>query len=196
MITDYNLPDNSFIGGWLIGEEITDRLIQYYEENKEAAVPGRTYNPEIKGVDVMKEAKDSMDLSIFAYSNHKPITDYQKLLNECCKKYCEKYEDVHTELTEWRIREDYNIQKYPKGGGFKIWHCERNGTELTSSRCLVFMTYLNNIENGGTEFKYQNLKIPAVKGLTLIWPSDWTHTHRGIISQTSEKYIITGWFNN
>ena len=39
------------------------------------------------------------------------------------------------------------------------------------------------------------LKIKANKGLTLLWPTDFTHTHRGIISQ-HEKYIITGWFHH
>jgi hypothetical protein len=36
------------------------------------------------------------------------------------------------------------------------------------------------------------LKFPAKKGLTLFWPSDWTHTHRGIVSNIKEKYIVTG----
>lgn len=57
------------------------------------------------------------------------------------------------------------------------------------------MTFLNNCKNGGTQFKYQNLTIPAKKGLTLIWPAEWTHTHKGQISIEEEKYIITGWFN-
>ena len=57
------------------------------------------------------------------------------------------------------------------------------------------MTYLNDVPNGGTEFLFQKLKVPAKKGLTLIWPTDFTHAHRGIISKTNEKYIITGWFN-
>ena len=57
------------------------------------------------------------------------------------------------------------------------------------------MTYLNDVPNGGTEFKYQGIKSPAKKGLTIIWPSDWMHTHRGIIDEENEKYIITGWYN-
>ena len=55
------------------------------------------------------------------------------------------------------------------------------------------MTYLNDIENGGTHFKYQNLTSPAKKGLTLIWPPDWTHTHKGQIVD-KEKFIATGWY--
>ena len=58
------------------------------------------------------------------------------------------------------------------------------------------MMYLNDVtDNGETEFLHQNLKIIPEKGKLVIWPSDWTHTHRGITSTTQEKYIITGWFN-
>jgi len=56
------------------------------------------------------------------------------------------------------------------------------------------MTYLNTIENGGTEFYHQKIKIPCQKGLTLIWPSAWTHLHRGVINKLKEKTIITGWY--
>ncbi len=58
------------------------------------------------------------------------------------------------------------------------------------------MTYLNDVEDGGgTEFYHQNLIVKPRKGKTLIWPADWTHTHRGVTSPTQEKYVITGWFN-
>jgi hypothetical protein len=59
------------------------------------------------------------------------------------------------------------------------------------------MTFLNDMtDEGGTEFLYQDLKVEPKKGLTLIWPSYWTHTHRGVISKTQEKYIVTGWYSN
>ena len=61
---------------------------------------------------------------------------------------------------------------------------------------MVFMTYLNDVtDGGGTEFYYQNKITEARKGKTLIWPADWTHTHRGVVSPTQDKYIITGWLN-
>ena len=51
-------------------------------------------------------------------------------------------------------------------------------------------------KNAGTEFYYfPDLKIQARKGLTLIWPAGWTHTHRGVVSNVDEKYIVTGWFS-
>ncbi len=58
------------------------------------------------------------------------------------------------------------------------------------------MTYLNDIKEGGeTEWYYQKLKVKPKKGLTVIWPADWTFTHRGITAKKEHKYIITGWIN-
>ena len=62
-------------------------------------------------------------------------------------------------------------------------------------RLLVFMTYLNDVDDGGTDFLYQNLTTQAKKGKTIIWPAEWTHTHKGQISEKKEKYIETGWYN-
>ena len=55
------------------------------------------------------------------------------------------------------------------------------------------MFYLNNVENGGTEFYYQNLCTEAKEGSLVIWPADWTHMHRGQTEQNNVKYILTGW---
>ena len=64
------------------------------------------------------------------------------------------------------------------------------------TRHLVFMTYLNDIsDEGETEWKHQGLKVKPEKGLTVIWPADWTYTHKGIPSHSETKYIATGWYN-
>ena len=47
------------------------------------------------------------------------------------------------------------------------------------------MTYLNDVTDAGeTEWYHQRLKIQPQKGLTIIWPCDWTHTHRVVPSPT------------
>ena len=57
------------------------------------------------------------------------------------------------------------------------------------------MFYLNTVEEGGgTEFKYFDHIEKGEKAKLVIWPSDFTHTHRGIPSPTEEKYIFTGWY--
>ncbi len=81
-------------------------------------------------------------------------------------------------------------------GGFKKWHSERSNFQ-NQSRQLVFMTYLNSLSEGGeTEFFYQKVKIKPTKGLTLLWPSDFTHTHRGVPATNDTKIIATGWITN
>jgi len=89
-----------------------------------------------------------------------------------------------------------NIQKYNPNEAFFQWHMERASyKDLNSYRHLVFMTYLNDVTDGGqTEWFHQGVKIQPEKGMTYIWPCDWTHVHRGIPSPTQTKYITTGWY--
>tara|TARA_Y100000114_G_C11637650_1_gene267639 strand:+ start:94 stop:705 length:612 start_codon:yes stop_codon:yes gene_type:complete len=195
-IIEYDIPKETFIGGYIIPSNITDNMLNYFETNKERAAPGVSATATISGGGVVKvdnDIKESLDYTVSFEADHWPIYDYRVCLQKCIEKYIERYPEVDT-LPHFNILEHYNIQYYPIGGGFKKWHFERSSLEQ-SNRILVFMTYLNDVEDGGTEFKYQNFKSPAKKGLTLIWPTDWTHTHRGIISKTKEKYIVTGWCN-
>ncbi len=79
----------------------------------------------------------------------------------------------------------------------KNWHTERCSHKGDlSTRHLVFMTYLNDVtDKGETEFMHQKMAVQPRKGLTVIWPADWTHTHRGVPSPSQDKYIATGWYN-
>ena len=91
----------------------------------------------------------------------------------------------------------FNIQRYLPGDHFSKIHTERASTS-TSHRVFAWMTYLNavNEQDGGCpNFSTFNLKIKPKKGLSLIWPTDFTHTHRGIPSPTEEKMIVTGGFD-
>ena len=122
-------------------------------------------------------------------------SSYERWLHTI-KDYFKEYPESDTMQQAFDIHESYNLQWYAKGGGFKSWHHENAGNLLHIHRHLVFMTYLNDVTEGGeTEFYHQNVKVKPERGLTLIWPGDWTHTHRGLRSKTQDKYIITGWFH-
>ena len=113
-------------------------------------------------------------------------------------KKTKQYQDMFTPLKAIKVRVSnmFNIQKYPKGGAYFAWHSERQkDSGKTNSRVLAFMTYLNTIEEGGqTEFAMQQTAFKPIKGRTLIWPSEWSHLHRGVPAPNEEKYIATGWF--
>ena len=115
---------------------------------------------------------------------------YKKLLRTVIGLYEKKYPEIK-EFSTFGMVESCQIQHYKPGEGFKTWHFERSSKE--ENRCLVFMTYLNDVPDAGTHFKYQDLTTPAEKGLTLMWPTDFSHTHKGQITKHHEKYIITGW---
>tara|TARA_B100000287_G_C20511320_1_gene733143 strand:+ start:403 stop:978 length:576 start_codon:yes stop_codon:yes gene_type:complete len=175
---------------------VCDHIIKYFKKAPEKYKHKGTsfYHNYMDGVSssvVDPDIKDSLDMN-FEYD-----TDigqaYGDHLDNCIKEYIKKYPDSNT-CTEWGIDEPVKIQYYKPGGGFKKFHSERNSKG--NNRHLVFMTYLNDVTDGGeTEFRYQNLKIKAEKGKTVIWPVDWTYTHRGIVSSTQEKYIVTGWYS-
>ena len=193
-LNEFELPKNTFIGGWFIPNQVCDNLIKYYEKNKNKVVDGFMMNGQKKQLEINKDIKSSKELYIKPDNIDDEIKSYRFYLRECLKNYTKKYTDVDMSNGKFNITKDFNYQHYKPGEGFKTWHCER-GSLNTSTRVLVFMTYLNNINDGGTIFKNFDLITPAKKGLTLIWPTDWPWTQKGQISKTKEKHIITGWYN-
>tara|TARA_R100001480_G_scaffold24771_1_gene35042 strand:- start:1133 stop:1687 length:555 start_codon:yes stop_codon:yes gene_type:complete len=181
---------SDFIYQFNIDKSICNELIKHHiDSNKKS--PGC-----VTGGIVNKDLKDSIDLSIYPNNELSFVKKYYKEL----EKGLYQYLDIHNILKEkisLHTKESFIIQHYYPKGGFKTWHFERSDVkEPMISRTLVFMTYLNDVtDQGETEWYYQKLKIKPLKGLSVIWPADWTHTHRGIPSPTQEKYIATGWFN-
>lgn len=89
---------------------------------------------------------------------------------------------------------DIKFQRTPPGGGYHLWHYE-NASYDCSSRELVWMIFLNDIEEGGeTEFMYQKRRIKPTAGTCVIFPAGYTHVHRGgFLMGDQDKYIVTGW---
>ena len=190
---EFKLNKQTFLGGWYIDPKLCDEILKMFKQIPDVLKEsGGIYNNN-KLDQVDKDIKDSIDIFIRSNNFKYPLNKYHEQLQICLENYVKKYPDVNR-LARFTLTSQYNIQHYKKGGGFKKWHCER--TEIQSSkRVLVFMTYLNDVPDGGTMFRNQDLIIPAKKGLTLIWPAEWTHTHKGQISNTKEKYIVTGWYH-
>jgi hypothetical protein len=188
----FKLPKKAaHIGAWIMPHDIIDDICDYWNNptNGEIKSKGRYGKQKIS-----PNTKDSIDLSISPNNFDKPWDTYRKYLQDCVDDYLLQYPDAN-KVQMFGIREVYNIQWYPKGGGYKTWHHENSGNYNDAHRHLVFMTYCNDLPNAGTHFKYQNITIPSTKGLTLIWPAVFTHTHKGQITEEHEKMIVTGWFN-
>lgn len=181
----------TFIGQWFIDESICDGLIEFFNEDNQFPIREGVTG---KGVDL--DSKYSFDKGVSPVTCDHRIVSYLSVLEDVISLYKERYEFCNGTTSPWTIKEHINIQWYPPNGGFKRFHTERDGNLSSLNRFLTFMTYLNDVTDAGeTEFYYQKLKVKPQKGLTLIWPVDWTHTHRGIPSPTQEKMIITGWYS-
>jgi len=184
-LKEYILPQNTFIGGWYIPSNICDELVQIFKDNPKNQSPG-VVGPPLR---VDPKEKESTEIAIDPKYNDPSFIVYKEYLEKVIHRYEEKYPEVK-QLQKFGMVESPQIQYYKPEEGFKVWHFERESKE---NRCLVFMTFLNNVPDGGTHFKYQDLTVPAEKGLTLIWPTDFTHTHKGQVTKQHEKYILTGW---
>ena len=184
-LKEYVLPKSSMIGGWYIPPAVCDDLIKVFKDNKDHQRPG-VVGPPLRED---PEEKVSTEVPIHPTYDHPTFIVYKSLIGNIIHRYEKKYPEVE-EFSKFGMIESPQIQHYKPGEGFKKWHSERTSG---NRRCLVFMTYLNTVPEAGTHFKYQDLTTPAEKGLTLMWPTDFTHTHKGQITQTHEKYILTGW---
>ena len=197
MSKELYIPVNNFIYEDYISDlTICDELVKWFHSNKKLHHPGKVG---LHGKWIIdSKVKHSTD---FGFNWHKErverevIDSYSTELQIILNRYLSAYGFANN-VESFMISEPVQIQYYKPNEGYKELHFERDGNKLTISRHLVFQTYLNAVEDGGeTEFYYQDYKCRAVKGKTLIWPADWTHTHRGIVSPTEDKYIITGWYS-
>lgn len=87
------------------------------------------------------------------------------------------------------------IHRVPEGGGYHVFHSEKDSWG-TQDRVLAWHLTLGAPEEGGeTEFVFQKKRYPGVPGRLLIWPSQFTHRHRGNLVIKGTKYYATGWWH-
>ena len=188
---DKNTKNPNFIGCWTIEpDSICEDIINYFELNIKRQKQGTI------GSGINRNIKDSTDMTIHPKEINLPEnkifkTYFEKLFN-CYKDYVDEWPFLKILAKRLEIG-SFNLQRYTPGQHFKEIHTERSCLD-NSSRVFAFMTYLNDVEEGGsTYFSHYDLEIEAKRGVTLIWPSEWTHAHRGNIIKAGSKYIITGW---
>ena len=172
-------------------------LIELFEVDKKRQNPGVVRRgQEVKS---FKEHKASTDIcftpsdlndKLWGKSLQKVINIVEKARQDWIAQYYIGLDVVDP----FEINFTFNMQRFLPGEGYHKFHNERASFD-TRDRCGVWMIYLNDVhDRGWTEFFYQqHYEIPKA-GKIVCWPCDWTHTHRGIISATEVKYIITGWF--
>ncbi len=185
----------NFIGSWIINPvSICDALITHFESNNRKQKKGVTLAGENTDI------KDSVDILMFpeeiTQSGNEVFKQYFNNLFSCYKDYVQEWPFLADFATDLQIGE-FNIQRYHGGQHYQKIHTERDGLS-SIHRLFAWMTYLNDVdieEGGSTLFTHYDLEIQPKKGLTLIWPAEWTHAHKGGLLHSNCKYIITGWMH-
>ena len=181
MIKEVHLKHSapSFIVASKIEEDLCDAIISDYEQRQE-----QSNFDELRGYHRLSNNLMDQDL----------MKRYMRELNRVFDFY-KKYTWTYEMSTKWSMLPPFNVQKYEPGYCYRPVHIEEGGPRKGKLiRNLAFVTYLNDIEEGGeTEFIYQDMMIKPQKGLTTIFPAGWTHPHRGYPAPNETKYIITGW---
>jgi len=186
------LKNPHFIGSWDVDKNLCRDICNFFNFNDQFHAPGETSI----GIDVSK--KKSIDLEVHPkdinLSSHAAIKSYFSELLNCYSLYKKEWPFLEETFPKVDIS-SFNIQKYEEGGHFSKIHSERTSI-LNLHRLFAFMTYLNDdFEGGKTYFSHYDITITPKTGLTLIWPAEWTHAHRGGEVERGSKYIITGWIN-
>ena len=159
------------------------KLINWFEENINIAVPGLAESKEINNLEIKIQVKHEEDYFGLGKTIVKGIKSFKKNF-----PYIDKY------IGKWNLNPYVQLMKYKPNNYYNYIHCENSGPEKHLKRTFAFMIFLNDIKKGGgTKFLFQNFTAKPKAGDFYIWPAYWTHLHKGINAPKENKYIITGW---
>jgi hypothetical protein len=196
---------NDFIGIFhnVIPKNICDKIVNHYEQVQSM---GMTVNrQELEQTRLIDKDTDTYRLSSSPMSLEAPneivssmdmyfVEEFKKAFWPCYHEYTKQY-GILESIGKHGFRSAFKIQKTKPSSGYHVWHCE-HGSENTSSRLLLVIVYLNDVEDGGeTEFLYQRKRVKPTKGTMIIVPGAFTHTHRGNPPLTGDKYIMNTWLH-
>jgi hypothetical protein len=140
------------------------------------------------------------DLQLFIPFGFSPRGDFNLLsyIQEMCFYSAHLYGKVFHSVIEYvkPLARNAKLQKtLTHTKGFSNWHIEQSFGDM-ADRALVWMLYLNDVEEGGTtEFLFQGVTIKPKTGTFVVWPAGVTHPHRGNPPYSNSKYILTGWLH-
>jgi len=163
-----------------------ENLIRLFERHKAYHHQGQTIgglNPSVKDCTEVLFTPEYYQMNPLLEAVQEGLVEYEK-----------RYPFLKT-MNRYGQVENISFKRYNPNQAYHGLHCERSSLK-TCARMLVWMFYLNTVHDGGeTFFAHQNQKITATQGKLVIWPSDWTHAHKGLVSPTETKYITSSWLN-
>lgn len=190
-MNDIKILHNEFIGIYenVLSKNECKNIIDLFEDDLNNNVD------ENGDTQFYKDKMERHDYQKFYLSNDTSnviVLKVNEALNKCIELYAKEFWVVkQLKATSLGVK----LQKTPPRGGYHVWHCEQDSTR-NEGRVLAWTVYLNDIPNGEgeTEFLWQGLRVQPKVGTVSIFPSAFTHTHRGNPVYSCDKYIATGWY--
>lgn len=182
----YNVDDSGIgVFDGFISKEICDYYIDYFHKSMEAGM-GWTHG-----------ASDDNRITVWPLRpnaisgvEHNLLNVQEAIVTSIYPIYSNKFKAL--EQYEWSIGQA-KIQKTEPGEGYHHWHTEASAIK-NMTRLFVIQIYLNDVEDGGeTEFLSQSKRVAPKQGRVLIFPTTYTHNHRGNPPLKGDKYILNMW---
>jgi hypothetical protein len=86
---------------------------------------------------------------------------------------------------------DLILKRY-RPGGAESFQTHFDALFEHSNRYLVFLWYLNDVEDGGeTEFPGLGVSVQPRTGRLLMFPPYWMYQHRGLAPRSGNKFIVS-----
>lgn len=166
-----------------LANDVCDNLVQFFENNidNQRKHIRQEYNP----------MPDSSwrELNLVNYMSNEGHNEFVNIL----KRYKSIYEDdtgLSPRLPYSGKLSDLRIKKYAVNGKDRF-QAHYDAAEEMSNRYLVFLWYLNDVEEGGeTEFVDLGMSVSPKKGRLVIFPPYWMYRHEAKIAISNPKYII------
>jgi hypothetical protein len=183
----------AFIGTYknVVDKKFCDDLIQFFENSIDREdLNYYTGEQQYGGPFIRKDFSLNLESA--------PETKWSQHINDVLFKCLDEYKNVFFVCKQVHNLDYTNtyvkMQRTPPRGGYHVWHCEVNSIAGVD-RVLAWILYLNDVPygEGETEFLWQGIRIQPEVGKLVIWPAQFTHTHRGNPIYNCTKYIATGW---
>jgi hypothetical protein len=134
---------------------------------------------------------ETLQYGITQYTKHINLHIGNNLINRTTNlpKYLTPVSNSHGEQC---TDSGYQIQKTLPGDGY-IWHNDFQVNGANGIRQLTFIFYLNDVDEGWTQF-YNGDQVQPKAGRLLMFPATWTYVHQGYPPKQT-KYLATGWIH-
>jgi hypothetical protein len=160
------------------------KLIGFFEQSP-AKIPSATGI-----INIVQSARRSHGVHLEPQVGGSLFQTVREALQRSFVAYVTKYEELRPQQA---VFETFGIYRYQNETEGYDWHSDGMDAGLRY-RFVSVVLYLNTVTDGGeTEFRYQNRKIAAQEGTVVLFPSGWTHIHRGCPPRSGPKYVLVTW---